>query len=272
MYFTGKHLEKSGVMRKKRSSSEPENKFLETDLYPPVRDFFVRQGYTVRSEVKDCDVSAFKDGQLIIIELKRNLSLELLSQAVKRQKLTDLVYMAVPKPQRMAWNQKWRDLFHLFRRLELGLIFVSMQGDTPRVEVAIDPQPFDRSRSMVQNQRKRNQVLKELQSRTIDGNLGGSQRKKLVTAYRESAIEIACCLEMFGPMSPKQLRDLGTDPKKTASILRDNFYGWFDHLERGLYGLSQTGKESLRIYNDLAEYYREKLQKLSVNRSFDTSS
>lgn len=247
-------------MRKTRVSDEPEKKLLETDLYPPVRDFFVNQGYTVRSEVKDCDVSAFKDGQLVIIELKRNLSLELLSQAVKRQKLTDLVYMAVPKPKRMVWNKKWRDLSHLIRRLELGLIFVSLQGKRATVEVIIDPQPFDRSRSMQQHQRKRAQVLKELQGRTRDENTGGSHGKKLMTAYRESAIEIACCLEMFGPLSPKRIRELGADPKKTTSILRNNFYGWFDHLEKGLYGLSPTGKESLAVYSDLADYYREKLR------------
>jgi len=247
-------------------------KLLETDLYPPVRDFLANQGYMVRSEVKDCDVSAWKDGRLVVVELKRHLSLELLSQAVKRQKLADLVYMAVPKPKRMAWNRKWRDLYHLIRRLELGLLFVSFQGEKARVEVAVDPQPFDRVRSMQQHRRKRAQLLKELQGRTKDGNIGGSQRQKLLTAYRESAIAIACCLEMFGPLSPKRLRELGTDPQKTQAILRDNHYGWFDRLERGLYGLSPTGKEGLALYKDVADDYREKLFRSSAVHSSDPSS
>ena len=30
----------------------------ETDLYRPVHDYLVKQGYTVRSEVRHCDIAA----------------------------------------------------------------------------------------------------------------------------------------------------------------------------------------------------------------------
>ena len=70
----------------------------ETDLYAPVRDFLAAQGFTVRAEVHRCDVAATRGGDLVIVELKVALSLELLAQAVKRQRLTDTVYLAVPRP------------------------------------------------------------------------------------------------------------------------------------------------------------------------------
>jgi len=42
----------------------------ETDLFPPIKKHLEASGYTVRAEVRDCDITAFKDDELIIIELK----------------------------------------------------------------------------------------------------------------------------------------------------------------------------------------------------------
>ncbi|MCP4244022.1 MAG: hypothetical protein GY772_26015 [bacterium] len=67
------------------------NTLKETDLYPPLHDYLVAQGYTVRSEVNDCDVTATKDEDLIVIEIKRSLNLTLLAQAARRQRITDSV-------------------------------------------------------------------------------------------------------------------------------------------------------------------------------------
>lgn len=236
-----------------------EKKILETDLFKPVNDFLVKQGYTVRSEVKDCDIVAMKDEELVIIELKRNLSVELLAQAVKRQKTADIVYVAVPKPKRLIGNAKWKDIIHLLRRLELGLILVSFKGDKGMVEVAVQPAPFDREQSRKMNKKKREGIIKETKSRYMDGNVGGSRGTKLVTAYKESAIFIACCLERKGPLSPKQLRELGTEPKKTNSILSENFYGWFDRIHKGLYTINEIGKDALKQHAEFAEYYYNKL-------------
>ncbi len=38
----------------------------ETDLYPPIRDFLTAQGYTVRSEVNHCDITAVRGDELSI--------------------------------------------------------------------------------------------------------------------------------------------------------------------------------------------------------------
>jgi hypothetical protein len=137
--------------------------------------------------------------------------------------------------------EKGLGLKRLLRRLELGLIFVSR-----RIEVVLHPQPYQRRK----HHAKRRALLQEFNARTGDYNLGGSTRKKLVTAYRENAIQIAMLLSRLGPQSPKQLRTLGTTPK-TQAILYDNVYGWFDRVGRGQYGLNTKGLKELNDYPDL---------------------
>ena len=85
--------------------------------------------------------------------------------------------------------------------------------------------------------------------------MGGSTRRKLVTAYRENALQIACYLDAMGPLSPKELRELGTGPK-TQSILYSDFYGWFERVDRGLYGLKAAGREELGQYHDVVRAWR----------------
>ena len=239
------------------------NKILEIDLFRPISDFLVEQGYTVRSEVKDCDIAAIKEEELVIVELKRNLSVDLLAQAVKRQKSADIVYMAIPKPKKLTANSKWKDIIHLVKRLELGLILVSFKGEKGFVEIAVHPVHFDREKSKQGSKKKREGIIKEAKNRYIDANIGGSTRTKLVTAYKESAIYIACCLDMYGPMSPKQIRELVTEDNKVISILSKNYYSWFDRVEKGIYMINDTGKAALKEYKQFAEYYNDKLKQNS---------
>ena len=42
----------------------------EKELYPPVRDLFKKRGYKVNAEVCDCDMTAVRDDEFIIVELK----------------------------------------------------------------------------------------------------------------------------------------------------------------------------------------------------------
>jgi hypothetical protein len=233
---------------------------LEEDLCKPVSDFLKNQGYIVRSEVNFCDIAAIKDEELVVVELKKHLSVDLLAQAVKRQKAADSVYIAVPKPKRMLGSSKWNDICHLIRRLELGLILVSFRGRKGIIEVPIQPIAFDREKSRQMNKRKRENIIKEASGRYEDLNIGGSRGKKLVTSYRESAIFIACCLDKLGAVSPKRLRELGTDAKKTLSILSQNHYGWFNKVDRGVYTLTEEGKRALGEYKELAEYYYGKIE------------
>lgn len=231
-------------------------KILEKDLYMPIHNYFEKLGYDVHGEVKDCDITVSKDDELIIIELKRNLNLELLIQAVKRQRITENVYIAVPKPNYSAFTKRWRDLCFIVRRLELGLITVSFKNDVERVNVVFDPFPFDGQKSRQQTRKKRKSIISEIDGRHGNYNIGGSTRTKLMTAYKENSLHIACCLEIFGQLSPLKLRELGTG-KKTQSILSKNFYGWFERVERGIYKLSENGREALSKYPELVSYYKE---------------
>ncbi len=237
-----------------------QKKILESDLFQPVSDFLTEAGYRVRSEVKDCDITAVKGEELIIVELKRNLSVELLAQAAKRQKLADLVYVAVPKPKKLKADAKWKDITHLLRRLELGLIFVSFKGKRGIVEIPVHPECFDREKSRKSSIKKRESLLKEAAARNMDANVGGSNRRKLMTSYRENSLHIACCLARYGPLSPKKLREKGTDTKKTSAILQDNHYGWFERIQTGIYVITETGKNALEQYKELAQYYFEVLE------------
>lgn len=229
----------------------------ETDLYPPLRDYLVANGYTVRSEVEGCDIAAKKDDELVLIEIKRSFSTALLAQAVLRQRITPSVYVAIPKPTAPQATKKLRDIKRILRRLELGLILVNLRAKPKRVDLAFHPTPF----AQRMNKREQAAVLREINGRTLDLNRGGANRTKIVTAYRENAIQIACCLERFGPMSPAELRAMDTGPK-TRAILYDDVYGWFDRIGHGVYELRPKGKSALKQYPDLAAYYRERLDEL----------
>lgn len=225
--------------------------FSETDLYEPLRVYLTAQGYTVRSEVAHCDIAATRGDDLLIIEMKRSLSLALIAQAVERQAITDAVYVAIPRPADVTrWRGQTRGVFKVLRRLELGLILVAPDPDLP-VEVVFHPLPSERRR----NRRATRAVLQEMARRSGDFNAGGSCRRKLVTAYREQAIHVACCLAEHGPLSPRALRALGAGPK-TLAILARNVYGWFERVNRGVYALTACGQEELALYPELTARYR----------------
>lgn len=221
----------------------------ETELHRPVSDFLVARGYTVRSEVHGCDITATKGDELIVVELKRHFSVDLLVQAIERRRLTDSVYVAVPRPDK--GHGRWRGIRKLLRRLELGLIFVSSSRGRARVEVVLHPGPYQPRKAP----RARRAVIDEIGRRSKDYNEGGSTRRKLLTAYREEAIHIACLLDAHGPSRPKALRALGTSPR-TLSILSRNVYGWFERVSHGVYGITEEGRNGLAVYEDVARGYK----------------
>jgi hypothetical protein len=226
-------------------------KIYEADLYEPIRKHFIKQGYRVNGEVHDCDLTAVKDEELIIVELKLNLNIDLLLQATRRQRLTDLVYIAIPKPKRLS-RKRWNDIIQLVKRLELGLIIVSLTGNRKQIEFKVHPEPYKRMTS--KNTRKKAALIKEIEGRSADYNIGGSNKTKIMTAYKENCIQIACYLEKLGQMSPKALVALGTGDK-TPLILQKNYYKWYERVERGIYVITEQGKKELEDYPELVEYY-----------------
>jgi len=226
----------------------------ETDLYKPVREYLEGLGYNVQGEVKGCDLTAIMGEELVVVELKTSFNLKLLSQAVKRQRAADSVYVAIPRPKGRARTAGWRDMCMLLRRLELGLITVAMGRDGEQVEVHFHPNTFDRIKSIRSSKNIRHNIIREAASRSGHYNTGGSNKKKLVTVYRERAVHVACCLMKFGPLSPSQIKTLGASPK-TSNILQDNHYGWFTRVSRGVYELNDSAKEFMDGYPELVEHY-----------------
>jgi hypothetical protein len=239
--------------------SDKRIKILETDLYKPVYDYLAEQGYTVHSEVKNCDITAVKGEELVVVELKTSFNLKLLVQAVKRQRVADSVYVAVPYPKGGKRAHGWADMCLLLRRLEMGLIVVKTGIENPEIELVFHPNTFDRLKSAQTGKRKRKSIIHEVEGRYGDFNTGGSNRRKLMTAYRENSIFIACCFEKYGGLTPAQLRKLGTGPK-TLSILSKNYYGWFDKISKGIYVLHPDAKEFLANYPELVQHYMEKAE------------
>ncbi|OIJ14397.1 hypothetical protein BKP37_08620 [Anaerobacillus alkalilacustris] len=240
-------------------------KLLEVDLYKPIQTYFIKEGYEVYGEVNDCDIAAVKEDELIVIELKLTLNVDLLIQATKRQRLTEFVYVAVPKPKYSLRSKRWTDLCHLIRRLELGLIIVSFTSNRKKAEIIFHPTPFSQSKNTRQNKQKRKSLLAEVNGRSADYNVGGSNRTKIMTAYKENCIQIACYLENFGPLSPKRLVEMGAGAK-TSSILTKNFYQWFERIKRGTYIISEKGKQDIKEYPELVTYYLEIMNKTDVNK------
>ncbi len=225
----------------------------ETDLYPPVKAWLTANGYAVRAEVNGCDVAARKGNDLVLIELKKTINLELLLQIAGRQRVCGSVYAAVPRP--AVQDRRWRALSALVKRLEAGLLLVSMEEYSPRVQIAFHPMPCPPRK----DKRVTRAVLAEMAGRSLDLNTGGSTGRKLMTAYREQALVVAVALSEAPSASPAELRRMGA-PDKTGAILYDNHYGWFERLGKGSYALSAGGREALQGYAEMAGHIRKALR------------
>ncbi|MGB0967438.1 MAG: DUF2161 family putative PD-(D/E)XK-type phosphodiesterase, partial [Halocynthiibacter sp.] len=154
----------------------------ETELYAPVKALLETQGYEVKGEIGDADVMACRgEEEPVIVELKTGFSLALFHQGVERLKVTDLVYIAVPRQTGKVFQRNLKDNTALCRRLGLGLILVRLRDGF--AEVVLDPAPYKPTKSKQRKQR----LLREFQRRVGDPNAGGSTRRGLMTAYRQDA-------------------------------------------------------------------------------------
>ncbi len=223
----------------------------ESDLFVPVQQYLITQGYSVKAEVLHCDVTAVKDDEIVVVELKKNLNISLLIQAAKRQKFADSVYVAIARKPDKKLPRNFKGACHLLKRLELGLIFVSFLKTKTKVEIIFHPSEFKKRKS----HKVRHNIIREISGRTGNYNTGGCRGRQIMTAYRESVIHIACFLLEYDELSPAKLRQFGTS-KNTQPILSKNHYGWFERVKRGIYKLHPQGEKALEQYPDLVEHYK----------------
>ncbi|MDO3408813.1 DUF2161 family putative PD-(D/E)XK-type phosphodiesterase [Saccharibacillus sp. CPCC 101409] len=230
----------------------------ETELYPPLKLFFEQRGYAVKSEVRHCDLVGYRENEVrpLIVEIKKTFTLELLLQGADRQRTGGSVYLAVERnrDKKGAHNQRFGDIALLCRRLGLGLITVTFyKTKPPFVEVLCEA---GESGSKAGGARAK-RLKTEFEARSGDHNIGGANKRKIVTAYRENALKIARHLWMLGEASPLMLKE-ASGLGKAAGILRDNHYGWFERVSRGRYRLTESGRAALNEYAAVVAAWTER--------------
>lgn len=211
----------------------------ETDLYPPVKAFLEGQGYVVKSEIGAADVVALRgDDPPVIIELKLAFSLALFHQAVARLAVSDDVYVAVAYKPGKRFAAGLKANVKLARRLGVGVLVVRLSDDL--VTVMCDPGPYAPRKSKAREGR----LLKEFARRSGDPNAGGQVRVGLVTAYRQDALKLALFLFEAGASKGSDVaRETGVT--MATRMMRDDHYGWFEKIDKGVYGLSSAGAEAV---------------------------
>jgi len=214
-----------------RPSAAPAPPAPETDLYQPVKRLLAGQGYDVKGEIQGCDVVGVRgDEPPVVVELKRVFGLAVVLQGIDRLAMTEAVYVAVG-----AWPRQLAESRRLCRRVGLGLIVVA----DGKAEVLEDPVPYRPRRDA----RRVGRLLREHARRVGDPATGGSTRIPIMTAYRQEAIR---CLRLLGdgPLPVRSLRATGTVPN-AGRILVADYYGWFERVARGTYGLTPAGLATL---------------------------
>ncbi len=210
---------------------------METSLYLPVKAFLEAAGYSVKGEVGGCDLVGISDDEspvVVICELKMRFNLELLLQAVDRAAVADEVWIAArisAKGRGREADKRYRDLC---RRLGIGMMGVSDRGDISVIVPSTSPMPRT-------NPKRRSRLVREHKTRRGDPVLGGSTRVPVMTAYRQQALGCAAILAK----GPLRVGDVRKGVPEAGKILLSNVYGWFERLERGVYGLTDAGRDAL---------------------------
>ncbi len=215
------------------------DKVRETDLYGPVKALLESQGYEVKGEIGAADLVAVRgDEPPVIVELKTQFSLALFHQAIDRQSITDVVYVAVPHRKGKPFQRSLRNNKKLCRRLGVGLMTVRLNDNS--VQIHFDPTTFTARKSRT----KRERLLKEFAKRTGDPNIGGTNQQTLMTAYRQDALRCLQILELDGPTKASIVAST-TGVDNARNIMADNHYGWFVRVKTGIYALTPEGTQAV---------------------------
>ncbi len=206
---------------------------METSLYLPIKNFLESAGYTVKGEIGGCDLVGLSEGDptvVVIGELKLVFNLELILQAVDRATVADEVWIAARISAKVRVRESDRRYRDLCRRLGFGMLGVSDAGEVSIIVSSVSPMPRS-------NPKRRTRLVKEHRKRAGDPALGGSTKVPIMTAYRQQAL--ACAAAMAGGL--QRPRDLTPIVHIAGQILLQNYYGWFEKVDKGVYRLSDAG-------------------------------
>lgn len=210
---------------------------METSLYLPVKTFLESFGFVVKGEIASCDIVGLRAGEpeiVVVCELKLSFNLELILQAVDRAAMCDEVWIAARVSARGRGREADKRYRDLCRRLGFGMLGVSDTGTVSVLVSAVSPMPRT-------NPKRRARLVKEHRLRQGDPTAGGGARAPIMTAYRQQALLCAAAIRA-GRVRPVDMR---AEVPKAAAILQNNVYGWFERIERGIYGLSEAGRLAL---------------------------
>ncbi len=226
----------------------------EFELFPVLKDYYVAEGYKVNAEVKDCDMTAVKDDELIIIEMKTSLNITVLYQALERKKLSPNVYIAIPRPKRDYRKMKLK-MKNLVSKLDLGLIVIDVINKGLEFLVHPEKNPSQRINIL-----KKTKLLTEINNRSVDENIGGKNKTKVLTAYKELGIALCVVINLEGQASTKTLRDKYGFDQKTTQYLHTNFFRWYKKVGQATYELSKEGKDVLKSseYTNAVKFFEDK--------------
>ncbi len=224
---------------------------MEKEMFPIIKAYLVKHGYDVKAEVMHADIVAKKDQDVIIIEMKTSFTISLIYQGLKREHLSDNVYLAIPRPSsKVLKSDNFHEKKSITRRLELGLILVDMTHET--LDVLFDPAPYH----FKKQHQKKERLLKEFNMRKTSLNTGGVTKTKIITAYKELTLLIAEELK-DGPRTTAYLKE-ALKENKVTSVLQKNYEGWFERIRRGVYHLTDKGEQALKDYQTVIAEMKEK--------------
>lgn len=222
----------------------------ESELFEPIKKYFEENGWTGDGEVEGIDLYLEKDGLSTAVELKKTLDFKAVQQAALDQKTCDFVYIGIFSP-RDLYSRSGKDKLYLLKRLGIGLLCVSPRSG--KVEPVNDPVVSELSNFQKHHRDKAQAIKTELRNRRVKNNTGGVNKTKLMTAYREESLLVLKSLcSLGGRGTCRQLREL-TGNLKSTNILYMNYYGWFENISKGVYGVTDAGLKALDEYKDTIE-------------------
>lgn len=233
----------------------------EKDLFLPIKNYFGQYGYVCDGEVGGIDLYMEKGEVSVVVELKLSLDFKSLQQAALRQKIADTVYIGIARPKDM-FSHAFKDKLYLLKRLGIGLIVVSPK--TKAVEIVSEPVVSELSVYQQRNKNKKKALAMEFQKRKVKNNIGGVNKTKLITGYREEALLVLDALVGLGGQATTRSIREKSGIAKTTTILYNNYYGWFYNKKKGTYGVTETGLVALKEYRDTIEKLKEKNSEICV--------
>ena len=180
----------------------------------------------------------------------------MINQAVQRQKIADLTYIAVEHDYKAYQSKRFSLTVDTIKKLQIGLLSVNFRADVPEVYELVKAPLLIKEKQTKKEARERKNVLKEFYKRNVNGlNIGGSNRVKIMTGYRETCLRLAWIVGENGEISTRDIREIKPEVKGFLPILNQNHYGWFERVSRGVYTLSDKGKEALEAHESIVRFF-----------------